>query len=102
MSKSMFKSARLGFRNRNENDKPTMGVLNSDLKVMEPFPSILSQKQTDGFIDRMKMQFSKDGFCYFTVNKPDGNKLSDQIVAITFKIFLIFSTISIYFKIFRF
>tara|TARA_B110000208_G_scaffold189213_1_gene250322 strand:- start:870 stop:1403 length:534 start_codon:yes stop_codon:yes gene_type:complete len=74
MKNYIFKSERLGFRNWNENDKSKMGMINSDPKVMEHFPTIPTQKQTDEFIDRMKTQFSKNGFCYFAVDKLDSNE----------------------------
>lgn len=74
MNKYIFKSERLGFRNWNKNDKPKMGKINSDPKVMEHFPAIPTQKQTDEFIDRMKTQFSENGFCYFAVDKLENNE----------------------------
>uniref|UniRef100_UPI00404A6402 GNAT family N-acetyltransferase n=1 Tax=Gelidibacter sp. TaxID=2018083 RepID=UPI00404A6402 len=74
MNNYIFKSERLGFRNWNENDKPKMGKINSDPKVMEHFPAIPTQKQTNEFIDRMKTQFSKNGFCYFAVDRLDSNE----------------------------
>lgn len=74
MDHYIFKSDRLGFRNWTEEDKSKMGMINSDPKVMEHFPSIPTQKQTDEFIDRMRDQFSKNGFCYFAVDKLENNE----------------------------
>ncbi|UII74652.1 GNAT family N-acetyltransferase [Flagellimonas sp. HMM57] len=74
MENYVFKSERLGFRNWTEIDKSKMGMINSNAKVMEHFPAIQSQKQTDEFIDRMKIQFSKNKFCYFAVDKLDNNE----------------------------
>lgn len=74
MNNYIFKSERLGFRNWNENDKPKMGIINSDPKVMEHFPSIPTSDQTNQFIDRMKQQFSKNGFCYFAVDKLENGE----------------------------
>lgn len=74
MENYIFKSERLGFRNWTEKDKPKMGMINSDPKVMEHFPAIPTQKQTNEFVDRMKEQFSKNGFCYFAVDKLENNK----------------------------
>lgn len=71
----IFKSERLGFRNWLEEDKPKMGVINSNSKVMEHFPTIPTQQQTDEFIDRMISQFNKKGFCYFAVDKLENNEL---------------------------
>ncbi|WP_255673744.1 GNAT family N-acetyltransferase [Mangrovimonas futianensis] len=74
MDHYIFKSDRLGFRNWTEEDKSKMGMINSDPKVMEHFPSIPTQKQTYEFIDRMRDQFSKNGFCYFAVDKLENNE----------------------------
>ena len=60
MEHYIFKSERLGFRNWKEIDKTKMGMINADPKVMEHFPAIQTQKQTDEFIDRMKTQFFKN------------------------------------------
>ena len=70
----LFKSERLGFRNWTEQDKPKMAIINSDPKVMEFFPGILNNEQTEQFVDRMKKQFSENGFCYFAVDKLDNNQ----------------------------
>ncbi|MBB6461961.1 GNAT family N-acetyltransferase [Flammeovirga kamogawensis] len=74
MENYIFKSERLGFRNWSENDNPKMGLINSNTTVMEYFPSILSQEQTDAFIERMKQQFLKNGFCYFAVDTLENNQ----------------------------
>uniref|UniRef100_UPI00404B2639 GNAT family N-acetyltransferase n=1 Tax=Flavobacterium sp. TaxID=239 RepID=UPI00404B2639 len=74
MEHYIFKSERLGFRNWKEKDKTKMGMINADPKVMEHFPAIQTQKQTNEFIDRMKTQFFKNGFCYFAVDKLDNNE----------------------------
>lgn len=74
MDNYTFKSERLGFRNWTEQDKIKMGLINSDPKVMEHFPTIPTQKQTDEFVDRMKNQFSENGFCYFAVDKLENNE----------------------------
>lgn len=70
----IFKSERLGFRNWTEDDRSKMGMINSDPKVMEHFPAIPTQEQTDKFIEQMKTQFLKHGFCYFAVDKLEDNK----------------------------
>lgn len=74
MKHYIFTSERLGFRNWTEQDKSKMGLINADPKVMQHFPSIPTQKQTDEFIERMKSQFSKNGFCYFAVDLLAGNQ----------------------------
>ena len=47
MENYIFKSERLGFRNWTEKDNTKMGMINSDPKVMEHFPTIPTQKQTE-------------------------------------------------------
>ncbi len=74
MNTYIFKSERLGFRNWTEVDKPKMGLISSDVKVMEYFPAIKSQEQTNEFVDRMQAQFSRNGFCYFAVDKLVDNE----------------------------
>jgi RimJ/RimL family protein N-acetyltransferase len=74
MKQYIFKSERLGFRNWTEEDRPKMGKINSDPKVMEHFPTIPTQKQTDEFVDRMMAQFSQKGFCYFAVDRLDNQE----------------------------
>jgi len=69
MENYIFKSERLGFRNWTEKDTPKMIIINSDSKVMGFFPSLQNKEQTEQFIDRMKSQFLKNGFCYFAVDK---------------------------------
>ena len=71
--KYLFKSERLGFRNWLESDIEIMSKINSDEKVMEFFPGIVSKDQTIEFIDKMQGQFKEKGFCYFAVEKLENN-----------------------------
>ena len=74
MENYLFKSERLGFRDWTEKDKPKMAVINADSKVMKFFPGIQDKEETEQFIDRMKHQFSENGFCYFAVDKLENNE----------------------------
>ncbi|MCG9970617.1 GNAT family N-acetyltransferase [Christiangramia crocea] len=65
----IFKSARLGFRNWQETDLDKLYKINSDKRVMEFFPSIVSREDTKHFISRMKEMLTAHGFCYFAVEK---------------------------------
>jgi RimJ/RimL family protein N-acetyltransferase len=67
--KYIFTSDRLGFRNWNLTDIDEMHKINSDERVMEFFPTIPTKEQTKEFVERMKKQFEKKGFCYFAVDK---------------------------------
>lgn len=73
MKKYLFTSARLGFREWTEADKLKMHLINSNPEVMKHFPTVLSKAQTNAFIDRMNVLFSRTGFCYFAVDRLDTN-----------------------------
>jgi len=64
-----------------------MFIINSNPKVMEYFPMILNQKQTNEFITRLQTQYSKNGFCYFAVDKLESNEFIGfiGIAELTFK-----------------
>lgn len=70
----LFTSARLGFRNWLHSDLEKLAAINSDPKVMEFFPGVLTLHETSDFIERMQEQFSKKGFCYFAVDKLADNE----------------------------
>lgn len=70
----IFKSDRLGFRNWKTSDIDKMSQINSDKIVMEYFPNTITKEQTANFINRMKNQFIKNGFCYFAVDKLIDNE----------------------------
>ena len=71
----LFTSDRLGFRNWESSDVEILSTINSDSKVMEFFPSTQTRDQTLSFIERMQVQFSEKGFCYFAVDKIQTNEL---------------------------
>ncbi len=70
----IFSSERLGFRNWNAIDIDKMHEINSDHKVMEFFPGIPKREQTIAFIERMQRLFENKGYCYFAVDKLEGNE----------------------------
>lgn len=72
--KHLFSSERLGFRNWNLTDIDKMQEINSDEKVMEFFPSLPTKAQTTVFIERMQNLFKEKEFCYFAVDKLEGNE----------------------------
>jgi len=75
MSKYLFTSNRLGFREWNSDDLPIMASINADPKVMEFFPSIQSVSQTEEFIKRNQKMFAENRFCYFAVELLETNEL---------------------------
>jgi len=72
--KYIFTSTRLGFRNWEEKDVEELYKINSDSRVMEFFPALLTKDQTIEFIEKMKIQFKKNGFCYFAVEKLENKE----------------------------
>ena len=83
----IFKSERLGFRDWELNDIEKMHEINSDEKVMEFFPSVLTKQQTTEFVQRMKNQFIEKSFCYFAVDKLEDNETNSLVLGL--KTFLI-------------
>jgi RimJ/RimL family protein N-acetyltransferase len=75
MTKYLFTSNRLGFREWNSDDLPIMASINADPKVMEFFPSIQSVSQTEDFIKRNQRMFAENRFCYFAVELLETNEL---------------------------
>jgi RimJ/RimL family protein N-acetyltransferase len=72
--KYIFTSERLGFRDWSLEDIDKMHEINTDEKVMEFFPSILTKEQTEGQVARMKKHFQDKGFCYFAVDKLENDE----------------------------
>jgi len=64
----LFTSERLGFRAWQQEDIDAMQEINSDARVMEFFPALLTMEQTKAFIERMNRQFDEKSFCYFAVD----------------------------------
>ncbi|MBL7704902.1 MAG: GNAT family N-acetyltransferase [Taibaiella sp.] len=64
----LFTSERLGFRAWQAADIDAMQEINSDARVMEFFPDLLTKAQTIEFIERMNRQLAEKGFCYFAVD----------------------------------
>lgn len=63
----LFTSARLAFRNWQEDDLEPLLALNQDPEVMAYFPHLFGREETQNFIARMKKQLAKNNFCYFAV-----------------------------------
>jgi len=65
--KYIFKSERLGFRNWTNNDLEVLSEINSDPEVMEYFPSILSEKETEDLLKRLIRHYDEKGYTYYAV-----------------------------------
>ena len=58
---------RLKLRQWKEEDKEPFFKLNSDPRVMEFMPKLLSKEESDQFIERIKKQFKEDRYSFFAV-----------------------------------
>ncbi len=58
---------RLKLREWKEEDKDLFFRLNSDPRVMEFMPKLLSKKESDYFVERIKTKFKKDGYSFLAV-----------------------------------
>ncbi|MCP4458773.1 MAG: GNAT family N-acetyltransferase [Cytophagales bacterium] len=70
----LFESERLGFRTWHGSDIANMAEINADPTVMEFFPSTQTLEQTQEFIERMRKNYNKSGYCYFAVDKLENGK----------------------------
>ena len=64
-SEYIFKSERLGFRNWRNEDLEEFAILNSEEEVMKHFPKILSKKEVEKFIEKLRNHFAKNGYTYY-------------------------------------
>ncbi|MGB0391284.1 MAG: GNAT family N-acetyltransferase [Salibacteraceae bacterium] len=67
INKYLFSSKRLGFREWSQHDLEEFTALNANSEVMKHFPSPLSKKETQHFLNRLITHQKKHGFCYFAV-----------------------------------
>ena len=67
MSKYIFQSERLGFRNWTVDDLHPFSQMNMDKDVMEFFPNKLTFNQTKIFLNRLKKEFIQNGFTFYAV-----------------------------------
>ncbi|MGB5595396.1 MAG: GNAT family N-acetyltransferase [Crocosphaera sp.] len=58
---------RLKLREWKEEDKEFFFHINSDPKVMEFMPKLLSKEESDDFVERIKTKFKEDGYSFFAV-----------------------------------
>lgn len=64
----LFTSARLGFREWQDDDIEPFAAINVDPEVMEFFPALQQLPHTMGFIQRMQAQYKDKGYCYYAVD----------------------------------
>ncbi len=70
-SKYLFQSQRLGFRNWITADIVPFTQMCQNEKVMEFFPSTLTEEKARSFVERMQQHFEENQFCYFAVERLD-------------------------------
>jgi|GEM_PF-2842146 len=62
-----FESTRLVFRDWREEDLDDFRKMNSDYQVMEYFPNVLSNVETDMFYQRIQDEFIEYGYGLYAV-----------------------------------
>lgn len=75
----IFNSERLGFRNWKNEDLEEFAQLNSDEAVMEHFPKLLSKKEVEELIDKLRDHFAENGFTYYAVDILETNECIGMI-----------------------
>ena len=70
----MFTSARLGFRNWEDDDVEPMANVNRDPEVMRFFPELQSLEETTKIISRFKSELLEKGHTYFAVDNFDDGR----------------------------
>ncbi|MDJ0660219.1 MAG: GNAT family N-acetyltransferase [Crocosphaera sp.] len=60
-------TARLKLREWKEADKEPLFKLNSDPRVMEFMPKLLSKEESDNYLEVIKLRFEEDGYSFFAV-----------------------------------
>jgi RimJ/RimL family protein N-acetyltransferase len=58
---------RLGLRNWKDEDIPKFVEMNRDARVMEYFPKLLTEEETIGMVNRIKMHIQENGFGLWAV-----------------------------------
>lgn len=79
MSEYLFKTERLGIRNWRESDFPEFAKMGKDEKVMQYFPSLLSEKQTMDLMERMRNKLEEKGYGYLPVEILDNQEFIGMI-----------------------
>jgi len=77
--KYIFKSERLGFRNWQNSDLVEFASLNADEEVMEHFPKTLTTNEVEDLINKLKEQFSENGFTYYATEILDSQEFIGMI-----------------------
>ena len=79
MQEYLFKTERLGIRNWRDSDLSEFAKMGQDEEVMKYFPSLLSEKQTIGLMERMKIQLKEKGYAYLPIEILDNQEFIGMI-----------------------
>lgn len=62
------RTARLALRAWREEDRPAFAAMNADERVMEYFPATLTAEESADLLDRIRDEFSTEGFGPYASN----------------------------------
>ena len=68
-------TARLALRAWREEDQPAFAAMNADERVMEFYPAPLTDAESQALMDRIRDEFSTDGFGLYAVERLSDNEL---------------------------
>ena len=70
-----IKTERLLLRRWKPEDRVPFALINADFRVMKFFARPLTQKDSDGFIDRVEAHFNQHGFGFWALEKLEDGRL---------------------------
>ena len=68
-------TARLALRAWREEDRPAFTAMNADARVMEFYPAPLTDAESQALMERIRDEFSTDGFGLYAVERLSDNEL---------------------------
>ena len=68
-------TARLALRAWREEDQPVFAAMNADARVMEFYPAPLTDAESQALMERIRDEFSTDGFGLYAVERLSDNEL---------------------------
>ena len=69
------RTARLALRAWREKDRPAFAAMNADERVMEYFPATLTAEESADLLDRIRDEFSTEGFGPYAVERLSDGEL---------------------------
>ena len=69
------RTARLALRAWREEDRPAFAAMNADERVMEYFPATLTAEESADLLDRIRDEFSTEGFGPYAVERLSDGEL---------------------------